>query len=166
MDTNYPNKGEIDKIVDKYSDLVYKLAFARTRGEYYTEEVYQEVFLRYIKSKPKFNDENHEKAWFIKVTINCSNSFFQLINKFKHEEIRDDMKENIGNREDDLYDLKFYLDKLPLKYRTVIHLFYYEDMKSKDIANFLGKNESTIRMQLKRGREMMKELIKGDEEYV
>ena len=48
----------------------------------------------------------------------------------------------------------------------MIHLFYYEDMKSNDIANYLGKKESTIRMQLKRGREMMKELLKGDEDYV
>ena len=85
MHTNFPEKDYIDKIVDKYSDLVYKLAFARTRQEHYAEEVYQEVFLRYIKAKPNFNDENHEKAWFIKVTINCSNTFFQFINKFKHE---------------------------------------------------------------------------------
>ena len=165
MHTNFLEKDYIDKIVDKYSNLVYKLAFARTRQEHYAEEVYQEVFLRYIKAKPNFNDENHEKAWFIKVTINCSNSFFQLINKFKHEEIKEDVKSQ-GEDDSNNVDLKFYLDKLPLKYRTVIHLFYYEDMKSKDIANYLGKKESTIRMQLKRGREMMGELIKGDEEYV
>lgn len=165
MHTNFPEKDYIDKIVDKYSDLVYKLAFARTRQEYYAEEVYQEVFLRYIKAKPEFNDENHEKAWFIKVTINCSNSFFQLINKFKYEEIKDDIKSETEDNSENV-DLKFYLDKLPLKYRTVIHLFYYEDMKSKDIAIYLDKKESTIRMQLKRGREMIKELLKGDEYYV
>ena len=165
MHTNFPSKDDIDKIVDKYSDLVYKLAFARTRQEHYAEEVYQEVFLRYIKAKPNFNDEDHEKAWFIRVTINCSNSFFQLINKFKYEEMREDIKSSIEDKEVN-FDLKFYLDKLPLKYRTVIHLFYYEDMKSKDISTYLNKKESTIRMQLKRGREMMKELIKGDEEYV
>lgn len=164
MHTNFPEKDYIDKIVDKYSDLVYKLAFARTRQEHYAEEVYQEVFLRYIKAKPNFNDENHEKAWFIRVTINCSNSFFQILNKFKYEEIKDDIKSE--NKEEEISDLKFYLDKLPLKYRTVIHLFYYEDMKSKDIATYLNKKESTIRMQLKRGREMMKELLKGDEDYV
>ena len=61
-------------------------------------------------------------------------------------------------------ELYYAVLKLPLKYRTVIHLFYYEQYSVAQIAQYLGRNESTIKSQLKRGREMLKGVLRDDTE--
>ena len=58
--------------VRRYSDMVYRLAFARTGNTADAEDVYQEVFLRYLRSDPQFTSEEHRKAWLLRVTINCA----------------------------------------------------------------------------------------------
>ncbi|WP_300384152.1 sigma-70 family RNA polymerase sigma factor [Clostridium sp.] len=150
---------DVNKIIEKYSTMVYKLAFARTRNEIDAEDIFQEVFLRYVKKKPLFESDEHEKAWFIRVTINCSKSLWKNI--FKHNEIlREKLIFEEKREEEDL--LEEHLLKLPTDYRTVIHLFYYEDMRTSDIAKSLNKKESTIRMQLTRARRLLKDFMEGE----
>lgn len=147
----------IDYIVDKYSTMVYKLAFARTRNKENADDIFQEVFLRYIRKKPKFENENHEKAWFIRVTINCSKTLFSFINRESHEELN----ENISNSEDPEAIMEEFLEKLSPEYRTVIHLFYYEGYSTLEISKILNKKESTVRMQLTRARRNLKDIMEG-----
>jgi RNA polymerase sigma-70 factor (ECF subfamily) len=64
-----------EKVIRYYSAMVYRLAFARTGTKHDADDVFQEVFFRYVKKKPVFQDEEHRKAWLIRVTINCSNNF-------------------------------------------------------------------------------------------
>jgi len=68
MSNSFINNDE--SVIRKYADMVYRLALVRTGNSWDADEVFQEVFLRYIRKKPAFNDENHRKAWFIKVTVN------------------------------------------------------------------------------------------------
>ena len=101
------NEEGIDEIVDKYSMMVYKLAFARTRNKENADDIFQEVFLRYIRKKPKFENENHEKAWFIRVTINCSKTLFSFFNRENYEELN----ENISNAEEPEAIMEEFLEK-------------------------------------------------------
>ena len=151
------NEAEISNIVDKYSTMVYKLAFARTRNKENADDIFQEVFLRYVRKKPKFENETHEKAWFIRVTINCSKSLFSFITRESHEELN----ENISNDEEPEYIMEEFLEKLSPDYRTVIHLFYYEGYSTFEISKILNKKESTIRMQLTRARRNLKDIMEG-----
>ena len=66
------------KIIDKYSDTVYRIALTRCGSVENAEDVYQEVFVKYFQTNPKFNNEEHEKAWFIRVTINLSKNNVRL----------------------------------------------------------------------------------------
>ena len=145
----------INSIVEKYSDMVYKLAFARTRNKENADDIFQEVFLRYIRRQPTFENEEHEKAWFIRVTINCSKSIFNLLKRFSFEEVDEKMTQE--NEPEEIMDE--FLDKLPVDYRTVIHLFYYEKFTTSEISKILVKKESTVRMQLTRARRMLKDMI-------
>ena len=147
----------INNIVDKYSTMVYKLAFARTRNKENADDIFQEVFLRYIKKKPKFENETHEKSWFIRVTINCSKSFFSFIKRESHDELN----ENISSEEKQEEVMEDFLEKLSPDYRTVIHLFYYEGYSTLEISNILNKKESTVRMQLTRARRNLKDIMEG-----
>lgn len=150
----------VEKVVKFYADMVYRLAFARTGTKCDADEVFQEVFIRYIKKQPVFENEEHRKAWLIRVTINCSNKLWNSAWKRKIEPLAEtipfEAKEDI-----DLYN---ELQQLPKKYREVIHLFYYEDMSLEEISQALNRKNSTVRTQLTRARELLKIMIK-EEDY-
>ena len=142
-------------MVEKYFNMVYKLALSQTKDKTNTDDVVQEVFLRYIRGNTAFESEEHIKAWLIRVTINCSKNTF-LDSWFKKtvpltEELTFESKEK--------GDVYYAALELPHKYRTVIHLFYYEDMSTAQISKVLNKKESTVRMQLTRARRMLKDIM-------
>ena len=156
------DEDSINNIVDKYSTMVYKLAFARTRNKENAEDIFQEVFLRYVRKQPKFESETHEKAWFIRVTINCSKNLFSFLQKINYDEF----DENLAAKEEPEEFMEELLEKLTPDYRTVIHLFYYEGYSTDEISKILNKKGSTVRMQLTRARQLLKEFIEEAEKNV
>ncbi|SHN56235.1 RNA polymerase sigma factor [Desulfitobacterium chlororespirans] len=148
-----------EKIIKQYSELVYRLAFARMGTRHDADEIFQEVFLRFIRKKPVFHEEEHRKAWFIRVTINCSKSFWRS-SWFKNVQPIDD---DIAFETKEAMDLYYELQKLPPKYRGVIYLFYYEDMSIEEIGKALNRKNSTVRTQLTRARAALKAVIKEDD---
>ncbi len=149
------------EIIRKYFDTVYRLALSRTNNKDLADECLQEVFLRYIKSDKEFESEEHIKAWLITVTINCTKSLFASPWLKKHTPLTEDIVFETPERN----DVYFAVAKLPSKYRTVIHLFYYEDMPVKEIAECLRLRESTVKSHLHRARAMLKPLLGGREDY-
>lgn len=149
----------VDSIFGKYKDTVFRLAYAYTKNRADADDVFQEVFLRYFKANPEFKDYNHEKAWFIRVTINCSkklltSSWFKRVVPID-ENIRFDLEEK---------SKMFYaVMTLPKKYSVVVHLYYYEDYSIKEISGITGIKETTIQSQLMRGRNMLKEILEGED---
>lgn len=149
----------IESIIGRYSQMVYRLAFARVGNKYDADEVFQEVFLRYVRKNPKFNDEEHRKAWLIKVTVNCSKTLMSSMWYSKTQEL----DEALAIEDENDINLYYELQKLPAKYREVVHLFYYEDMSVEQISNVLGRKCSTVRTQLTRARAMLKDFMKEDD---
>lgn len=147
--------------IKRNSNTVYRLAFSQTRNKNDADDIYQEVFLRYIKHKPVFENNEHEKAWFIRVTLNCGKTHLKSFRNPKFEELDESFEAEEVSRE----DLSFALDKLPKKYRAVIHLFYYEDMSVNDIAKALDLKKGNVRMLLTRARRKLKEILEK-EQYV
>lgn len=147
--------------IKRNSNTVYRLAFSQTRNKNDADDIYQEVFLRYLKRKPDFENDEHEKAWFIRVTLNCSKTHLKSFRNPMIEELDESFEAQEVNKE----DLSFALDRLPKKYRAVIHLFYYEDMSISDIANALELKEGNVRMLLTRARRRLKEILEK-EQYV
>lgn len=149
---------EITEIVNRNSNMVYRLAFAQMKNENDADDVYQEVFYRYIRKKPLFENFEHEKAWFIRVTLNCSKTSLKSFWKTKVCEL-DESFEAVEIEEDSLITA---LSKLPKKYSAVLHLFYYEDMSIKDIANSLNLSEGNVGMLLSRARKKLKEILEKE----
>lgn len=147
--------------VRRYADTVYRLAYARTGSREDAEDVFQEVFLRYVKKKPTFQDEEHRKAWLIRVTVNCAKS---LRGSFWNRRT-EGLNENLVFDSVKDYDLYYELMRLKPQEREVIHLFYYEDMTSKEIAQALGVTEAAVRTRLTRARKALKAFMK-EEDYV
>jgi RNA polymerase sigma-70 factor, ECF subfamily len=154
-----PREELILEVLEKYNTMIYRLAFSRTKSIHDAEDTMQNVFMKFIKCDVNFESEEHIKAWLIKVTINLSKNLLTSAWFKRTTALEEDIVVTL--REDsEVY--KYVLD-LPTKYRTVIHLFYYEDMTTASISEILNIKESTVRSQLHRARNMLKERIKGDE---
>lgn len=153
-------KTDVEKVIEACSDMVYRLAFARTGTKQDADDVYQEVFFRYLKKRPVFESEEHRKAWMLRVTVNCSNSFLSSRWHRDRRELPEDLPFE-DRRQQDLY---MELQQLPVKYREVIHLFYYEEMSVEEIGKMLRRKPSTVRTQLTRAREMLRRFMK-EEDY-
>ncbi len=147
------NKDVIENVFKRNSDTVYRLAYIRTSSIQDAEDIMQEVFLRFIKNEPYFENEIHEKAWFIRTTINRTNSLFTSAWKRKTVPLENDIIHY------DSYDDGSVLEavlQLPKDISTAIHLFYYEEMSIKEISNSMNKSESAIKSLLFRGRKLLK----------
>lgn len=153
----YTSKNEyLEKMIDKYSNMIYRLALIRTKTRENSEDVYQEVFLRLAKKMPEFKSEEHEKAWIIKVTINCSKNL--LNSKFLKNTT--ELKEEIPFETKERHEIYYAVQKLPLKYKTIIHLYYYENYKINEISQMLKMKENTVKSYLARAREKLKIEVK------
>lgn len=155
-------QAETDRIVDTYSDMVYKLAYAQVRNKNDADDIYQEVFLRYVRKKPAFESTENEKAWFIRVTVNCCKNFWNTPFRKRTQSLEDNI---VFQSEEESY-LKPLVEQLPEAYRAVVHLFYYEDMAVLEISKVLGRKEATVRVQLMRSRKLLRDILEGDESFV
>ncbi len=143
---------------NRYSDMVYRLAFARVKNKYDADDILQEVFLRFIKVKEKVNNDEHAKALLIRITINCSKSLLSS-SWFKRTE---PLSENLSVSDPGFDTLDAVL-RLPQKYRTVIHLHYYMGYSVDEIADILKSKPSTVKSQLHRARQKLKIDLEGEE---
>ena len=148
---------EIVDVINKYSDMVYRIALTRTGTVENAEDIFQEVFLKYSEKEPQFENEEHRKAWLIKVTINLTKNFHNLA--WNRRVVNLDEAISFTNEADgEVYSA---VCELPQNYKTVIYLIYYEGYKIKEIANFMKTSEGTIKTWLYRAREALKEKLEG-----
>lgn len=150
------NKGRLylsdEEAVRQFSATVYRVALNRIKKEADVEDVYQEVFLRFVQQTKGFETLEHAKAWFIRVTINCCHDFFR--NRKYEQELEVAMDTYVTETKfDEIVDLVQALDE---KYRMVIHLYYYEQYKISEIATLLNENENTIKTRLARAKRILK----------
>ena len=156
-----------EEIIDRYADMVYRLAVSQVRNRTDADDIFQEVFVRLVRHVKDLQDMEHAKAWLIRVTINCTKKHFgQYWNKnvFPIEET-----EEVPKREEGFEQAEKKIDnpvmqavaKLPPKYRGCVHLFYFEELSVKEIAEMTDQTESTVKSRLHRARKMLKEML-GD----
>lgn len=151
----------IEKIIDKYSSMVYKLAYSRTKNIEESEDIYQNVFLKLSQKIDKLENENHIKAWLIRVTINESNNIF----KSAYYRYKTELDENLIKEDSKSTEILEEVFKLDKKDRTIIYLYYYEGYKITEIAEILKAKESYIKTRLFRARNKLKMLVEeGDEQ--
>lgn len=148
-----------DEIADKYTDTVYRLALSRTKSAHNAEDITQDVFVKLISANKKFESEEHLKAWLLRVTINMTKDLFASAWFKKTSELDCD----ISYMPEEKSDLYYAVTALPIKYRTVIHLHYYEGYSVEETAKITGTTAGTVKSQLHRGRLMIKEIMEDTE---
>ena len=148
-----------EQVVLTYSDMIYGIAFRYTKNQEDAEDVYQNTFLTYFKKQREFVNEEHRKAWLIKVTINNAKTL--LIEKKYPEELDENLvaDDDEAIHREDVLDLKDAIMKLKPEYQEAITLFYINDMSVKEIAAILETTENVVKLRLTRARKKLRELL-------
>lgn len=146
-------RSDMENVYVKFKDTVYRTAFSLCKNHARAEEVTSDVFFKSFTCKNVPEDDEHIKAWLIRVTINCCKDIFKSY-RFKNVVSLDETQLIYEiPEESDVYHAVMSLD---VKYRTVIHLYYYEGYSTAEIAGIIRKAAPTVRSRLKRAREMLK----------
>ena len=159
---------QVSEMINRNSDMVYRLAFSMVKSVQDAEDVHQEVFIRYIRTNPLFESREHERAWFIRVTTNLCKNLWKsawrqkMVSMDSLEETQEGnayIQQSLNEEEELLVET---VKRLPFKYRVVVHLFYYEEMSLEEIAQALNLKPSNVRTRLTRARKMLREWLKED----
>ena len=145
------------QVVERWGDMVYRLALARTANVPDAEDVFQEVFLRFFRHEDRFANDEHRKAWLIRCTVNRCKSL--LASPWRKRTVPLETAEEVGV-EDDYREVYAAVLSLPAKYRSVIHLYYFEGLSVAEMAQTLDVPEGTIKSQLSRGRALLRDMLK------
>ena len=156
------------KISEKQFDYAYKeyakellyIAYGYTKNKEDSIDIMQNAYVALLESNKKFESNDHIKYFLIRVTINESINF---VKSYSHKKVINNNDYVINfpetKKEELPYDLSEIVSTLPEKYKTIIILHYYDDMKIKDISNVLKISESAVKKRLERARNLIKEII-------
>lgn len=152
-----------EQVISLYGDMVYRLAYSIVRSQDDANDMFQEVFLRYIRDGGEFENEEHRKRWLMRVTVNCCKSFYRSAarkNTVPIEEREFSAKEEYSDLEMRV-DLAQAMDQLKPDDRTLLHLFYFEDRTIAQISAILSRPSPLVKVQLSRARAKLKNCLKG-----
>ena len=148
---------QAERLLTDHGNSVLRLAYSYLHNRSDAEEVLQDALIQFLKTAPALDSPAHEKAWLLRVAANLSK------NRLDYNRVRrtDELNEELAAEERE--DLSFVWDAvkaLPEHQRETIHLFYHEGYSTAEIASMLGRREATVRSDLRRGREKLKETLK------
>lgn len=156
------SEAETNYAIEQYASMIRRICFYHLKNRADTEDVFQNVFLKYLLYEGTFADAEHEKAWFIRVAINACKDHLKSL--FRRRTLPlDVLMEETAQLEPEQFDLMEAVLTLPTKYKDVIYLYYYEGYSAAEIGHILKTKESTVYSLLSRGRGMLKEKLRGDE---
>ncbi|MDR1711383.1 MAG: sigma-70 family RNA polymerase sigma factor [Propionibacteriaceae bacterium] len=157
---------ETPDVVARFSGMVYSIALTHTKSRGDADDVFQEVFLTYHRKQPECVDDEHRKAWLIKTTLNCARRAVADSWRTRVVPIRPadmdmlaDTAFTFATAEQDA--IFAAVSKLSEVYRSVLHLFYFEDLPIAKIATLLGLEQGAVKVRLSRGRALLREQLGG-----
>ena len=124
------------------------------------EDAVHDVFEKYMNTQPVFKDTEHEKAWFVRVTVNRCHDLYRKRSKRTHDTL--DSAADVAYTDSDEPEIFRIVHSLPEKYRAAIVLQYVEGYSVEETAKLLRVSVSAVKMRLSRGRDYIKDLLKGE----
>lgn len=152
---------DANRAIEQYAGLVRRICLMHLKNQADSEDIFQTVFMKYVLSSAVFQSEEHEKAWFVRVTINaCKDllkSFFRT-----HNVPLEDLTELPADTPQDTRDVLEAVLSLPKKYRNAVYLHYFEGYTAPEISKFMHKNVNTVYSLLTRSKKLLREKLGGD----
>lgn len=148
-------------LVEKYKDHLFAAAFNVCKNAADADDVVQDTFFQYHTTNRQFENEQHIRAWLIRVAINKAKNIYLSFWRHKGVPLEEYM-ETLTFETPEAQTLFTEVMKLPEKYRIVIHLFYYEDYTIREIAKIMNVTESNVKVRLTRGRRLLRNVLKEE----
>ena len=159
-----------DEVMRFYTPTIYRIALTRLRNPTDAEDITQDVFVRYFKADLTYESEEHRKAWLLRCAVNCANTAASTAERRHRDDSAELEKlasliadpntpEEAADRDEQRGEILKAVMSMKPKYRTVIYLFYYEELSTAQIAEVTKTREATVRSQLARAREALKKVL-------
>ena len=153
---------EAARLAERFGPAVYRLAYTRMGNAADAEDVTQDVFLRLLTKAPDFSDDDHAKAWLLRVTVNRANDLFR--SPWSRREPLEATDTFASQAQDAPGEIVMAVLALPPKLRVVVHLFYYEELSVSQIAQMLKVREGAVKTRLSRARAILRRnMLEGGE---
>ena len=155
------SEAEAEGAIERYADTVKRICVLHLKNDADTEDIFQNVFLKYTLSEAVFENREHEKAWIIRVTINACRDLLRSLTRRRTVPLEEVM-ETAGTAEGGNGEVLEAVLRLPEKYRRVIYLHYYEGYTAPEIGEILRKNTNTVYTLITRGKQLLRDALGGD----
>ncbi len=155
---NNPEK-DIESMVYNYADMLFRICFVILQNETDAQDAVQETFLKYMQKAPIFKSSEHEKAWLIKVATNTSRNMLRIRSRYTYTEVESFNRFASNEEAADVFEI---LAELPPKYSVIITLYYIDGYKVNEIAEFIGKTPSAVKMRLQKGRKLIEKIYREE----
>jgi RNA polymerase sigma-70 factor (ECF subfamily) len=160
---------EITRLVEEYGNDVLRIATVILKSKELAEDVYQETFLRVVRSYSSYRRESSEKTWIISIAVNVCRDYMRSAWKRRVIVTDDFLTYSSDNDTEDIIEKRSERQalinailKLPDKYREIIHLYYYQEMGIKDISDILRIPGGTVKSRLFKARALLHDMIGGE----
>lgn len=151
-------------IYDEYSQELFNIAYGYSRNKDDSNDIVQNVFMKFIQLNKEFKTSDDMKYYLVRMTINES---INLVKSYTKRKVLLDNEyianvPNFQNEDEKLCKISYLINILPMKYKTIIILHYYDMMRIKDIAKTLNISESAVKKRLERGRHFLKSYLERE----
>ena len=153
---------QVNRAIELYADMIKKICMLHLKNHADTEDIFQTVFLKYMTSSPVFENQEHEKAWLIRVTINACHDLVRSFFRSKTVSL-DVVSEQLSELSIPDRDVLEAVLSLPVQYKDVVYLYYYEGYSAVEIAGILHKKVNTIYTLLSRAKALLRKTLGGDD---
>lgn len=170
IDPNWNNKEKLNWLMDQYGDKIIRLAYTYVHSEQAAEDIAQDVFLKCYEKLKDFRGDSSYKTWLYKITVNKCKDYkkaWSFRNIMVTDAISTLQKSSNGSIDQELFmketkqEISIKVLSLPVKYREIIILYYYEHLSLSEISNLLHINMNTIKSRLSRGKKLLEKPLKG-----
>lgn len=158
------------KLIECYGEKLLRLAYIIIGDYQLAEDALQESYINIYRNINKFNKQSSLLTWITRITINNAKQALKKKRKRAWNPLYENTNEISKSppvtyeiiKKEEVTKVKEVLMNLPIKYRETLYLYYYEEMKIKEIAAILDIGESGVKSRLQRGRSMLKELLRKE----
>lgn len=152
---------DFEAFYERHYKYVYRLCFTYMKSAADAEDCTEDVFVKVLTGNYAFEDETHERKW---LTVTAINHCKDKLKSWKRKSVTsiDEVQEIAAEETDDLSDVRDAVMRLPVKYKDVVWLYYYEGHSTDEISSMLHRPPSTIRNQLRDARNLLKKDLGGD----
>ena len=154
---------EVNRAIERYADTVRRICMLHLKNRADTEDIFQTVFLKYLLHTAPFADDEHEKAWLIRVTINACRDLLRSFFRSRTVPLAA-VAEQAAELPPDHREVLDAVLSLPQKYKDVVYLHYYEGYAAPEIGRILGKNVNTVYTLLNRAKQQLREKLGGEDD--